>query len=415
MNWLERALKIIPGGSQTYSKSYRYFTRPFFASHGINGFLYSTDGTRFSDYSMALGAVILGYKSKEWFLNLDIPSGINFSVPHPLETILAEKLIEIIPSAEMCKFMSNGSDATEIAVRLARAYTGRDIVLAGGYHGFHDWYIISIDRNRGIPLQHSDYTNDGVSLTSQFKDLNEFKELIAGHRNKIACVILEPTMPDTGQITEIARANGAIVIFDEVLTGFRYHIGGFQSLIKIKPDLSCFGKCMANGLPLSAVVGRADIMRLMDDGGVFASSTFGGETLSLAAALATIAELELYGKHLWHIGGMWASEMEILIRGKGLTDICEVVGLAPRSGISFHPKGNITRIDFQSLYQQELLKRHIITHGINNYCLAHTEEQIQYFLSACDFVLDIIGKARDDNNIERYLEGGRIEVIFDRR
>lgn len=398
-NLFERSLSAIPCGSQTYSKSHKYFTHPFFASHGEGAVLYDTNDKPYDDYSMALGAVILGYKSKAWLQSLNIPDGFNFSAPHPLEVELAEKLISIIPSAEMVKFFKNGSDATEIAVRLARAYTGRKTVVSFGYHGFHDWYVSAIDKNNGV--MPNDHIQNRIPDTKHF------------NCQDIAAVILEPAHPDTLKIVEQARRYGILIIFDEVLTGFRYDIGGYQKILGITPDLSCFGKCMANGLPLSAVVGRRDIMQMMDSGGVFASSTFGGETLSLAAALKTINELERNKDTLWEIGGRWANNMKGLIESKGLTNIMRLEGLAPRCGVVFNDKAGITAIEYQSLYQQELLKRGILTHGMNNFCLAHTEEQIDYFIECADTVLNTLKKARDEGTVRGYLER-TIQVAFRR-
>lgn len=405
MNWIERALKVTPCGSQTYSKSYKYFSRPLFAISGNGGKLLCDDSVVYEDFSMGLGSVILGYRDlKEEIKKYDIPiSGTIFSLPHPLEVVVSEKLIEIIPSAQMCRFFRNGSDSTEIAVRLARAYTGRDIILAGSYHGFHDWYVSSIDKNKGVPDQH----------TFQFKDYKDLANNFEVFKDSVAGIILEPDRGDLREISELAVENGAVLILDEVMTGFRYHIGGLQTLFGITPDITCLGKCMANGLPLSAVVGRGDIMKLMEEE-VFASSTFGGETLSLAAALKTIEELEKNGKRLWHLGGKWASQMDILIRKKGLTQIVKVIGLSPRSGVKFFDEGNISAIEYQSLYQQELLKRRVLTHGINNYCLDHTDAQIDYFIEQADEVLNILGKAYKDNNAQKYLDNGVIQTAFRR-
>lgn len=402
--WLNRALKVIPSGSQTYSKSYKYYMKPFFADYGINGYLYDVEGNEYHDFNMALGAVILGYKNiRQEF------GGTSFSWPHPLEVELAEKLVELIPSAEMVKFFKNGSDATEIAVRLARAYTGKDIVLTGGYHGFHDWYVLSIERSKGVL---SDYVICGweelIEGTQQFKTIVELEALFYEYKNNIACVIVEPDMKDICAIAELTRKNKALLIFDEVLTGFRYHVKGLQYLIGITPDISCFGKCMANGLPLSAVVGRRDIMMQMDDGGVFASSTFGGDTLAFSAAIETIKQLEIDKDKLWTIGTIWKISVEKLIKDKQLEDIAKVEGFPPRCGIVFND------IEYKSLYQQELLKRKIIVNGLNNFCLAHTEEQIEYYIKCCDEVLDILVKAKKENNVKGYLENGTIQNIFKR-
>lgn len=396
-NLLDRALQVIPSASQTYSKSYRYFTKPLFADYGINGFLYTVDGGKYHDFDMGLGSMILGYKDMA-----DCVEGYsNFSIPHPVEIELAEKLVELIPSAEMVKFFKNGSDATEIAVRLARAYTEKDIVLAGSYHGFHDWYVGLIERNKGIPKAVQE-------LTKQFKNVEELKYFLEQYKDNIACVIVEPDMENINEISSIIRENNIILIFDEVLTGFRNHIKGLQYILKITPDISCFGKCMANGLPLSAVVGRRALMQLMDDGGVFASSTFGGETLALSVALETIRELEEKGAYLWKIGIEWKTTIEKLIVNKGLTDVAEVKGLPSRCGLVF------INNEYQTLYKQELLKRKILVNRLNNFCLAHTYEQIDYYIKCADEVLDIIKKAKEENNIGRYLENGTTRDMFRR-
>jgi glutamate-1-semialdehyde aminotransferase len=365
---------------------------------GFDGFLKDVNNQIYDDFDMALGSVILGYKKKEWLQELLIPDGFNFSAPHPLESMLAEKLVRLIPSAEMVKFFKNGSDATEIAVRLARAYTGRKWIVSFGYHGFHDWYVSAIDRNKGVlPNYHI-----------QCQDI----DAINWCDNNIAAVILEPTTKGKDYISYVANKHGALVIFDEVLTGFRYHIGGLQAMGGTIPDLSCFGKCMANGLPLSAVVGRKDIMQLMDDGGVFASSTFGGETIALAVALETVKELENNPNKLWDIGGRWLVGIRNLIAQKDLPMV-EIKGLRPRCGVEFKDYGGITAIEFQSLYLQELLKRGILTHGINNFCLAHTVEQIDNFLRCASLVFDILKEAIERGSVKGYLEKP-IQTMFKR-
>lgn len=392
-DWLQRSLKAIPCGAQTYSKSYKYFTKPFFAEKGIDGFLYSVDGTQYHDYSMALGSVILGYKPASWFLaDANVPDGLNFSCPHPLEVQLAEKLIDIIPSAEMVKFFKNGSDATEIAVRLARAYTGKDWVISFSYHGFHDWYVCAIERNRGVHLKYH----------LQCKNYQEFQSSIKS-LGSVAAVILEPSHADTAEICALAVKNGILVIFDEVLTGFRYDIGGLQKIIGITPDLSCFGKCMANGLPLSAVTGKSEIMQLMDSGGVFASSTFGGETLAIAAALKTISELEKNGIKLTITGAKWWTGILKLINKHELQSVMCLDGMFARCGIKFNNCEGIAAVEWQSLYQQELLARRVLTHGINNFCVAHTDEQVDYFLEQADEVLSILSQARKQQSVNGLL------------
>lgn len=356
-DWLERAKAVIPGGSQTYSKSSRYFTRSMFADYATASKLRSTEGTWYDDYSMALGAVILGYEPIRHNL-----SPI-YSLPNPLEVQVAEKLCSIIPSAEMVKFFKNGSDAVEIAVRLARAYTGKETVKWMSYHGFHDSYVSSCGNTKGIPI-HYGYSNvDAKELL--FEDL--------------AAIVVEPDHPAINNYVQLAKEYNCLLIFDEVLTGFRHGIGGLQKHIGITPDISCFGKCMANGLPLSAVVGRRDIMQLLEKG-VFGSSTFGGEVLSLSMCLETISQLEKAGDCLWKIGQRYLDGID----RKQAEKFGVIKGLPPRCGIEF------SNLKYKSHFQDEMLKRNILVNGLNNFCLAHTNEQINRYIEETNEVLKIM-------------------------
>lgn len=364
---IERAIKVIPGGSQTYSKSSKYFTQPFFANYGIGGRLYSADNEVYDDFNMALGAVILGYERDPFSMN-DITGGFSLSVPHPIEVEVAEKLVSIIPSAEMVKFFKNGSDAVEIAVRLARAYTGKDDVLWSSYHGFHDSYISSCSNSRGIPAR---YSQSNITLEA----------IVEPGNYNLAAIVVEPDNPHVDIYREMASRYHVLLIFDEVLTGFRHGVGGLQKHIGITPDLSCFGKCMANGLPLSAVVGRADIMKLLQEG-VFGSSTFGGEILSLKMCLETIDRLENSDGYLWKIGQRYLDGIDQELTSKFGT----IKGYPPRCGIEF------SNLEYKSHFQDELLKRCILVNGLNNFCLAHTEEQIDRYVEATNDVLMIMEK-----------------------
>jgi len=361
-------MNIIPSNSQTYSKSSRYFTQDFKIVSGLGCKVQTDDGRELTDYNMALGANILGYKPASWYSD-GVPDGVNFSRPHALEEETASKLLEYFPHHDMVKFFKNGSDATEIAVRLARAYTGRETIVWCNYHGFHDGYISSVYPAKGITnMNREDNWNYGEYLRIQTKT--------------IAGIIVEPTHPDIVEISKTARENNIVLIFDEVLTGFRYNLGGLQSILGIYPDITCLGKCMANGLPLSAVVGGGDLMELMDEG-VFASSTMGGETMSLNACLRTIEELEASGDYLNGLGNEW-------ILG---TEWIGVDGFGARCGFKFE---NLTQ---QSIYQDELLKRGILVNGLNNFCLAHTKEDIDYYLKCLEEVLPIVNKGEFNGQI----------------
>ena len=202
---------------------------------------------------------------------------------HPLEVEVAEALIEVIPCAEQVRFAKNGADATNGAIRAARALTGREHVIATGYHGYHDWFIASTELNAGVPGHDRE-----LIQAVPFGDLAALEAALEPH---VAAVIMEipGSEPPDGYLQaaiDLAHSRGALFVLDEIVTGFRYALGGAQERYGIRPDLACFGKGMANGFPLAAVVGSADAMRAFER--IFFSMTYSGETVSLAAALATL-------------------------------------------------------------------------------------------------------------------------------
>lgn len=288
-------------------------------------------------------------------------------MPHPLEVELAELLVEVIPCAEMVRYGKNGSDATSAAVRVARAYTGRDKIACCGYHGWHDWFVGTTTRAMGVPQ-----TTRALTLTFQYNGLQSLERLFDGHHNEIAAVIMEPVgvvEPENdflARVKELAHRHGAVLIFDEIVTGFRLGIGGAQAYFGVTPDLACFGKAMANGFPLSAVVGCREIMELFDE--VFVSFTFGGEAIALAAALATINELrseDVY-HHLWNQGRRLQDGFNRFAAQSGLADYCHCTGLPPHTVMMFTAPEVADPLVLRSLLQQELIKRGIMhLTGIN--------------------------------------------------
>ncbi len=418
---LNRAKSVIPTGSQTYSKSYRYYCEgiaPAFLDYGKGSHVWDIDGNEFVDFVLALGPVILGYNHPEVnaAIKEQLEKGISFPQPHPLEVELAEKLVEIIPCAQLVRFVKNGSDATAAAIRLARAYTERDMIVCCGYHGFQDWFIGSTINNRGVPKTVCD-----LIKTFKYNNLDSLQSLFQQYSGQIAAVIMEPVALEPPhnnflqKVKDLTGANGSILIFDEIITGFRLSLGGAQELYGVMPDMSAFGKGMANGMPLSVVAGRKEIMTLIDEG-VFISTTFGGETLSLAAAIATISILEKKESYpyIWNLGERWLKEVDSLIHKKELSSIVRTAGLAPHSGVVFNDFNGIQGTDLLSLYQQEIIAQGILSIGINNYCLAHTSEDLERYILAVDKALDRIVLALENGDVDSFLKGGRIKPIFKR-
>ena len=418
---LERALKVTPVASQTYSKSFRYFSgeeAPYFMERGLGSHVWDADGNEFVDFILGLGPVTVGYNHPEIneAITAQLKKGISFSQSTELEILLAEKLCQVIPSAEMVRFVKNGSDATSSAIRLARAFTGREMVAACGYHGMQDWYIGSTQQNMGIP-------ESVCRLTKKFEynNLDSLKALFQEFPGKIAAVILEPVQdngPGEGflqQVKDLTAKEGALLIFDEVITGFRIALGGAQAYYQVVPDLSAIGKGMANGMPLSAVVGKKEILKLIE-GGAFISTTFGGETLSLAAALKTIEILERKETfpYLWQISSQAKQAMEVEIKKEDLGSCVEIWGLAPHSGYIFRPSGALSPNDLLSVYQSTLLKEGILSLGINNFCLAHEKSDIENLIRANALALCQVKKAMEQNSLKDLFRGNKIDPIFKR-
>ncbi|SHL14342.1 spore coat polysaccharide biosynthesis protein SpsF [Desulfatibacillum alkenivorans DSM 16219] len=415
---LEQAKKLIPSASQTFSKCPTQFVRgaaPVFLQKGKGSHVWDVDGNEFIDFPMALGPIILGHNYPEVTeaATAQAREGIAFSLPHPLEVEVAQMLTEIIPCAEMVRFGKNGSDVTAGAVRAARAYTNRDMIAFCGYHGWQDWYIGTTTRNRGVPE-----TTAALSKGFAYNDLDSLKSLFEKFPGKIAAVIMEPVgvvRPYEGYLQDVknlAHENGALLIFDEVITGFRLALGGAQEYFGVTPDLACVGKAMANGFPISAVVGRRPVMELFDE--IFFSFTFGGEAVSLAAAKATIEVIRSKNifPHLWELGGILMDGATVLAREFGLEDHINCIGYEPRSLMTFKEKSGEESLLLKSLFQQECLKRGVLFSGGQNMCFSHTHADIEHTLRAYRAAMEILAKAIDKNDVEERLEGKPVEPVF---
>ena len=416
---LQRELKVSPLAAQTYSKSYRYFCRgfaPSYMDHGEGCYIYDVDGNNFIDYVCALGPITVGYNNPE--VNAAVIEQVqkfaSGSMQSKLEVELAEKICDIIPCAEMVRFVKNGSDATTAAIRLARAYTGKEKVLMSGYHGMHDWSIGASENHRGVPKVVR-------NLTKNFKynDLADLEEKLKN--NDIAAVILEPIQSNgpkecyLEEVKNLSHKYGAILIFDEVVSGFRYALGGASKLYGVTPDLASFGKGMANGYAISAVAGKRDLLQQIEKG-VFVSTTFGGDAISMAAALATIKILEQPGfyEHIEKIGKIHIDGLKKLIDKYELNDVLSVTGLPQHAGLNFEGKGSLNYLDIQSVYSQEMLRNGIFISAIYNLNASHTEKEADAYLSATEQAFTMIQRALQNDSLEGILLGGKVDPVFKR-
>ncbi len=415
---LARARETIPLGSQTFSKSitqYPLGVSPYFVSHAKGSKLWDIDGNEYIDFVNALCSVTLGYADPDVNAAVaeQLGKGTIFSLSHPLEAEVAELLREMVPSAEMTRFGKNGSDATSGAIRAARAFTGRDHVLTCGYHGWQDWYIGATARNKGVPeatraLTHAFPYNDLPALEAKLSELE----------GRVAAIILEPmntTAPAPGfleGLKERAHKAGALLVFDETITGFRYANGGAQELFGVKPDLTTLGKGIANGFPVSAVCGRKDVMMEMEE--VFFSFTMGGETMSLAAAKATLEKLkrEPVAATMRKRGKRLKEKVQALIDTHKVAQFISLTGDPTWSFLVFKDIDGTTSWEIKTLWMQEVMARGFLTLGTHNISYAHTDEDVDGLSDVYDQVFPILREAVENRAIRQYLKCEPLQPLF---
>jgi len=410
----ERASTLIPAGTQTLAKGPTQYVdgvAPKYLARAKGARVWDVDGNEFIDLTMAVGPVVLGYghPSVDRAISEQLERGITFSLMHPLEVEVAELVRRVVPGADSVRFSKTGCDVTSAAVRLARAYTGRDKVLCCGYHGWHDWYIGTTSRSSGVPLR-----TRGLSEVFPYNDLFSLMEALD---DEVACVILEPVIfqaPDADYLRVLKRAceaAGALLVFDEMWTGFRVALGGAQQRFDVVADLACFSKAVANGMPLSVLTGRADVMRLLEED-VFFFTTFGGEALSLAAAKATIedlrdlevpAQLEITGKRLQDGYNQLAAK-------KGMSHT-RASGLPCRTIINFDAAVGDPLLQ-KSLMQQELIRHGVLWTGFHNLSFAHGEIELAHILAAYDRALDTLSVALEKGRLAESLRGKPVQAVF---
>jgi glutamate-1-semialdehyde 2,1-aminomutase len=411
----QRSLGLIPSGTQTLAKGPGQWTEgvaPKYAAKGKGARVWDVDGNEYVDLIMGVGPISLGYcyPAVDEAIKAQLADGITFSLVHPLEVEVAELVRDVVPNAESVRYSKTGCDATTAAVRLARAFTKRERVICCGYHGWHDWYISVTDRNAGIP----EATKDQV-FTFKYNDLSSLEDALD---DSVACVILEPMVFEQPQpgfldaVRKLCDKYGALLVFDEMWTGFRIALGGAQQKWGVRADLACFSKAIANGMPISVVCGRKDVMALCEKD-VFFFTTFGGEALSLAATKATIEELRKND-----VPAFLAKQGQKLREGylatakkAGLEGTTKCFGYDARTIMTFADDRS-SPLAMKTFVQQEMIARGVLWGGFHNVSYSHGDREVAQILAAYEEVLPLLSKALEERAVEKQLRGKMLEPVF---
>jgi glutamate-1-semialdehyde 2,1-aminomutase len=414
---LARAEAVIPLGSQTFSKSrtqYPVGAAPLFAQRSKGCHTWDIDGNEYVDLVSSLGAVALGYGDEEIdeAVIRQLRDGVTLSLAHPIEAEVAERIVDLVPCAEMVRFGKNGSDATSAAIRLARSFTGREHVIVCGYHGWQDWYIGSTTMHRGVPDRTRSLTH-----AVPFNDLQAIEDAIADLPGQVAAMIMEPmtsTWPDEGYLQAVRRIteeHGIVLVFDEMLTGFRFAPGGAQEYFGVTPDLAAFGKALANGFPLSAIAGRADILGEMPR--IFFSGTFGGETLSLAAARVVLDRMATGEptRRLAEIGADLSARIEAQ-RPAGSESFLTFSGHPAWAFQQWHIDDPETLAEAKTLLLQEMLRRGVLVLNTHDVTTAFTDQDVSAAATAYAESLQLVSDGLKADDLRSRLECEPIRPLF---
>lgn len=415
---LARAELTIPLGTQTFSKSrtqYPVGVSPLFAKKAKRAYVWDIDGNKYIDLVSALAAVTLGYGDNkvENAVKKQLKMGVSLSLPTKLEAEVSELITQLVPAAEMVRFSKNGSDATSAAIRLARSYTGRDHIIVCGYHGWQDWYIGSTSRNSGVPKAVS-----GLTHSFEYNNIDSLKEKITLLDGNLAAVILEPmnsTYPKTGfleSVKDLTHKAGAVLIFDEIITGFRFSRGGAQEQFKVIPDLATLGKGIANGFPLAAVVGKKEIMLEMEK--VFISGTFGGELLSLAASKVVLQRHinEDVCGDLAEKGNKLAELTLKAIHENNIDDVISLSGHPTWKFINWESTPNYSAQEIKTYFMQEVFQEGILVLGTHNITQAHNNRTINKIFDSYFRVFQKIKSALESNKLKEELRVPPLVPLF---
>ncbi len=428
------ALEIIPGGTQLISRRPELYApglTPPYVSHAKGSRFWDLDGNEYVDLMMCVGAAILGYADDavDSAVIEQIRRGTAYSVSHPLEYELAKELIGAIPCAEMVRYCKGGGEANTIAVRIARAYTGREKVLFCGYHGWHDWYLAAnLESNDvldthllpGIKPHGVPGGLAGTALPFAYNDLDSLKQQLERNRGAVACIILEASrgasLPAPGfleGVRALATEHGAVLIFDEVVTGFRLALGGAQEYFGVQPDLATYAKAISNGYAMGAVVGRRDVMALV--GEMFVSSTYWSDAVGLAASLATIRELRAREAidHIVAAGTRFQQQFNALCAAYELP--LEAAGLPQQIAIRVTAGDATLKRRIKDYYVQLMTLRGFFASFGVNLSYAHGDQELELLRAAWQEVFPLLRQALTANDWEARLTVGRSVDAFHRQ
>lgn len=415
--WAEAQEKIL-SGVQLYSKGPETHIKgvsPIYIDHGKAAHVWDVDGNEYIDYDMGLGPVLLGYcyAPVDDAVRRQLGRGMGYSLVAPEEVEYARLCVENIPCAEKVRFLKTGSSATEAAVRIARAYTGRKHVLRGEYHGWHEWTTAAESVRQGGIL-------DDIKKYVHKFDYNDFdavEKLFTQHKGEIAAVITEPVQVDPPKdgflekLLDICHKNGAVLIFDEVVDGFRFGIGGAQKYFGVTPDMAAFGKAAANGMPLSVVAGKKEIMDAVDRK-VFISTTFGGECLSLAAGIAVMNELKTkpVTERLWSLGKRMQDGFRFLAQKAGVP--IDLAGYPVRLDLRYSDYEGRHDWLYNSIFMQECVKRGVLLGWHIFPCYSHTNEDVDFTLNVFEDAMKVYKRALDSGNPASFMEGEPLKIVL---
>jgi len=360
----EEALKLIPWGTQTNAKRpYPFFdeTMPKFIECGKGCRLWDMEGKEYIDFRLALGPVTLGYCYDEVdeAVRAQMEKGVLFSMASPIELELVQLLHDVVPNADMCRFMKTGEDANLCNIRLARAYTKRDMIIVSGYHGYPDWFATEDSPNNGVPAIIKDYVK-----IAPWGNLEAAEKLIRHYNEQLACVIAVPydMNEDTSGdyirlLRKLTKEYGILLVLDEVLTGFRLALGGAQEYYDVDADLAGYAKAMANGYPISTYLGKRQYMEQLNKFKI--TTTYAGETSSIAAAMATIKIMkrEKVHEHLWAMGKRLMNGFNMI--AKELSVEACAAGLPPAPFLKFNTSDRDYNARLEYLWFRELYREGI--------------------------------------------------------